>query len=246
MKDLLNIKNNRLENNKNVCAIYSLHINNHIYVGSTKNLYDRLCKHKSSCINNKHHNKFLQSCYNKHRNISYDILEILDNNTTDEILRSIEKSWIDKLNCDLNHADPTLMIGGYHEKPVYQFSKSGEYIKEWKSATIATQTLNISRDCIHQCANLKCKNSKSASNFVWVYNKKDFKIYTNNTGCYLTKTKVELFEDNISLGVFDSIGLSAKYLANILNRDWKNVRSGLFMTIKKQWKVSNKYYLIKI
>ena len=51
-------------------------------------------------------------------------------------------------------------------KPILQFSKSGEFIKEWQSAREAQRKLGIAQQSICAC----CKDRlKSAGGFVWKY-----------------------------------------------------------------------------
>lgn len=61
-------------------GIYKLSAGGHIYVGSSKNLYDRLREHKIDLLNNKHSNSFLQNVFNKYgiKNIEVEILEFCD------------------------------------------------------------------------------------------------------------------------------------------------------------------------
>jgi len=49
-------------------------------------------------------------------------------------------------------------------KPVLQFTKSGEFIQEWESITIAANANNINRSGIYNCCNGR---GKTASGFVW-------------------------------------------------------------------------------
>jgi len=54
-------------------------------------------------------------------------------------------------------------------KSVIQFSLSGEFIKEWESIVIASETLFIPRSSICQCANYKNRKVFTAFNFIWIY-----------------------------------------------------------------------------
>ena len=57
-----------------------------------------------------------------------------------------------------NHNKPT--------KPIIQYTKDGEFIKEWTSAKEASRVLGINPSHITQC----CKGKlKSAGGFVWTY-----------------------------------------------------------------------------
>jgi len=56
-------------------------------------------------------------------------------------------------------------IGKTLSKPVLQFTKDGEFIKEWESATAASRQLNIPLPNITNCIN--GYKYKSAGGFVW-------------------------------------------------------------------------------
>lgn len=60
-----------------ISGIYMICIAEHKYVGSSKNLYNRLLEHKRDLINKKHSNDFLQNSINKYgiENASISILE---------------------------------------------------------------------------------------------------------------------------------------------------------------------------
>lgn len=51
-------------------------------------------------------------------------------------------------------------------KKVYQFTRSGHFIKVWDSATQASEVMNISNKGISQCCN---KNKKSYKNYLWSF-----------------------------------------------------------------------------
>ena len=55
---------------------------------------------------------------------------------------------------------------GVNAKKVLQLTKSGEFIREWSSATEAYRQLGISQSSICGCCNGKCK---SAGGYVWEY-----------------------------------------------------------------------------
>ena len=64
----------------NKSGIYKLSAGGHIYIGSSKNLYQRLCEHKNDLIKHKHSNNFLQKVFDKEgiQNFKIDIIEFCD------------------------------------------------------------------------------------------------------------------------------------------------------------------------
>ena len=57
-------------------------------------------------------------------------------------------------------------LKGVNAKKILQFTKSGELIREWPSATEAYRQLGIAKSNICSCCNGKCK---SAGGYVWEY-----------------------------------------------------------------------------
>ena len=51
-------------------------------------------------------------------------------------------------------------------KPVLQFTKDGEFVKEWKSTNDVQRNLGYFHNYISNCCNGKCK---SAYNFIWKF-----------------------------------------------------------------------------
>ena len=80
---------------KNKCGIYQLRniINNHIYIGSSKNLKERIKSHFKSLKYNKHDNKHLQNAYNKYGKDNF-VFEIIEYCEIEERFK-IEQYWLD-------------------------------------------------------------------------------------------------------------------------------------------------------
>lgn len=53
-----------------------------------------------------------------------------------------------------------------NSKPILQFDKDGNFLKEWKNAKEASNILNISYKAISKCLN---KKSKTSYGFIWKY-----------------------------------------------------------------------------
>lgn len=81
---------------KNKSGIYQIRniINNHVYIGSSKNLFNRYKNHFNDLKKGKHDNRYLQTAYKKygHNKFIFEILEYCDPNQRFEI----EQYWIDK------------------------------------------------------------------------------------------------------------------------------------------------------
>ena len=120
-------------------GVYKLSAGEHIYIGSSKNLYSRLREHKIDLLNGNHSNEFLQRVCNKYgiQNIRLDIVEFC--NPDQRLIR--EKYWIDELKADMNMQDP--VDHTLNKKSREKLSKSvragraaGKYKREYDFAKI--------------------------------------------------------------------------------------------------------------
>lgn len=180
-------------------GIYLIHIAHHVYVGSAKNLRNRLNQHYWSLKVGRHHNRTLQNCYNKYTadQVTFEILE--ECATEDLLIR--EAFYIVEKKADINHIkDPTNVSmddisrmrlkhslkehykthNSVSNKKVYQYSLQGVYLGEFKSAAEASRQTKAHNTVIcNVCRDLK----GSAGGFQWRYEKYD-KIdpYKSNVG----------------------------------------------------------------
>lgn len=119
---------------KNKIGIYKLAIGGHIYIGSSKNLYNRLHEHKIKLYNNKHPNSFLQNCINKYGldKCDVDIIEFC----SEENRFTREAFWIKELNADCNFKDPiTLQISEESKIKLSNSIKKGRAEGKYKMPT---------------------------------------------------------------------------------------------------------------
>ena len=69
-----------------------------------------------------------------------------------------------------NYGTRNERMGYSHSKPILQYSKSGEIIRKWQSASEVKRVLDINNSHIIAC----CKGKrKSAGGFIWKYKEKD-------------------------------------------------------------------------
>lgn len=220
---------------KDPCGIYKLRIKDKIYIGSSLNIKKRLRHHRRELLKNLHDNKILQNAFNKYNECVYEILEVITSNINNLELRKLEALWITKLKTNSNLQDPISGIGGISNKRIFQYSLSGEFIKEWGSAMEASRELNISYSPIHACANNNIKQSKSAHGFIWSYEYLEKIEYSNNTGSNLETESVSFYKlSGEFIKEFNSLSNAARWLANEINydKDWKNLRSTIGYALK--------------
>lgn len=91
-------------------------INNKIYIGQSKNVKDRLSRHKSKLKYKKHENSYLQRAVNKYGidNFEFKIIEFVDF----EILDEREIYWINFYNSTLRSNGYNIEGGGVKNKEV--------------------------------------------------------------------------------------------------------------------------------
>lgn len=184
-------------------AIYGIKnvITNKIYVGSTKNVQQRLMKHFNELFHNRHCTKKLQEDFNKYGFKSFSII-IFNNNTKINLLEEEKKQQISiginnlynekitgyyideeyrkKLK---NSSKATHKTKEYREKMskmktnmVAQYHFDGTLIKIWDSALDICNTLRYTRSVILSCCN---RNKPHAYGYYWRYVDSDGNIVTD-------------------------------------------------------------------
>lgn len=90
----------------NKAGVYKINFKTECYIGSSKNLYNRLTQHMSHLRNNKHHSKYMQRCFNKYGEnmFNIEILEIIDYD--EKILREKELYYIKFYKSKFNSTTP--------------------------------------------------------------------------------------------------------------------------------------------
>ena len=160
-------------------------INGKFYIGSSSDIQQRFYNHKSKLLNKTHVNLHLQNSVNKHgfENFKFQVLA----NCPFENLDSLEQWYVDNLKPHYNirkfvesnrgivlkeeHKEKisNSMIGKFC-KPVLQYTKQGELVKEWESLTEAQIEGGFLLSKISAC----CKgNRKSHGGFLWIYGKEN-------------------------------------------------------------------------
>lgn len=169
-----------------ISGIYKIQIKEHVYIGSSKNIQNRLSNHRKTLRSGKHKNPILRSVYNKYGE-SEMIISVLEICEVKDLLVK-EKYWIDLLNPDLNIIrDPTkhptsLSFNKGTAKEVHQYDLDGNYINSYPSVQEAGRQLNIADTrSISLCAS-KHKHNKQKAGFQWSYEKVEkMPKYINNS-----------------------------------------------------------------
>lgn len=184
------------------------------YVGSSKNLYQRLQKHRAYLRKNMHENQKLQNSWNKHGEdkFQYFILEFCPV----EKLISREQFYIDTIKpwynitlkverLEMSEESRVKMsksrkegfIKGtvklYQEKPIFQYSLEGHYIQGFKSIKEAAEKTGVTRSSINRFLEGKYRKG---GNFLWSLTKEDSippYIKAPKDNSYMNKS-VEVFD----------------------------------------------------
>ena len=142
------------------------------YIGQSIDIYQRWYAHKSKLNMNKHHSHHLQQAWNKYGDNCF-IFYIIE--TCDEsLLNEREIYWIKYYNTYFDGYNETFGGEGYarQTRKVYQYSLSGEFIKEWNSVYEIQEELGFNENTIRDV----CNNNKehlSAYGYQWSYQKND-------------------------------------------------------------------------
>lgn len=158
------------------------------YIGSSVNLYHRICQHYSKLRKNIHGNNRLQNSYNKHGENAFKVLIVSYENPKD--VRKIEYDLIEKekpvynliniyneyyfddeIRKKMSDSQKLLQKTGsnnHESKPVECYDLDGNYVKTFESMSLALKELNKNNSCGAQQIG-KCirKERKSAYGFQW-------------------------------------------------------------------------------
>lgn len=156
------------------CGIYVIInlINNHKYIGSSKNIQQRLMEHRSNLRHNHHINEHLQNAWNKYgeENFDYYVLEFCQED--DRIKK--EKYYVDVLKPEYNISLDIVELPSYslesrlkhsntrkkrmaegiipktHCTKIFVYNTQGEFVKEFNSEADAIKELNLTKSGINK------------------------------------------------------------------------------------------------
>lgn len=241
------LKNFKMFNGK--IGIYKISIEDHIYIGSSKNLRNRLRYHYHALQKGLHFNPKFQACYDKYvENCQFEIAEYCEL----ELLLQRETHYIQYFNADINIIkDPTNIIWTsestkkltnslkeyykthkpVNEKPVHMYSLDGRYITSYRNLTEASRIHHIEPSDISYAI----KRNLCSVGFQWSYELKEFlpkstknyqKIRQINCTTFEIKSWNSIYEAAYELQI-DShlIKTAIKNKSVLLNSNWKKLNS---------------------
>lgn len=231
-------------------------VNQKRYIGSSKNISQRLWCHRANLRHNKHENKHLQNAWNKYGEdmFQYFVLEKCD----EEILIEREQFYIDTLNPEYNQmlkvvkpeysvesrkklseTRKKLFIAGLLQKTkckkVYQFDLDGNFIEEYESIHEAARQLNCSVSHLSECLNGALKQFHGFQwNFTGISPQKYVKSKIIHPKLYKPVYITDL--NNNILQEFESVKACANYY---------NKKPCVIGDVIKKKRVWRKQYMIK-
>jgi group I intron endonuclease len=205
-------------------GIYKISIKNNlrIYIGSSSNLKVRKRNHICALKGNYHHAKNLQNAWNKSKpeDFTFEILEYC----TEDKLEEREQYYLDTLikasenNSDfyklsLNSGRSSKRNSSKCEKVILQYSIKGIFLKEWRSAKLASIELNLPYTSIIQCA-LKNKAHRHSGNFIWRKWQEEYPLIIEeyNYKHFLQKKIKVTFLETGEIKIFDGKRLASREL----------------------------------
>ena len=177
------------------------------YIGQSIDIYQRWYAHKSKLNMNKHHSHHLQQAWNKYGDncFNFYIIETCD----ESLLNEREIYWIKYYNTYFDGYNETFGGEGYarQTRKVYQYSLSGEFIKEWNSVSEIENKLGYNGFTIRNVCN--GDEHLSAYGYQWSYKKVD------NIGQYYSVSqKKVVYQYNINgdlIRIYNSIYSVSEY-----------------------------------
>lgn len=174
-----------------IYVIVNLH-NSKKYVGSSKDVYHRLHKHKSQLKRGIHSNPYLQNSWNKNsEGFSCFMIEECDVN----LLIEKEQKWIDKIDPEYNidkKIFPTYIPTEETKKKISEYTKQmwkdkkfknvytkvkvyrlvEEYVGEFNSLKEASEELNVKYRSVQQSLSGNHKKHNREHQYIFKYSKK--------------------------------------------------------------------------
>lgn len=174
-----------------VVGVYCISFGEHSYIGSSRNVQQRISQHRKCLRAGKHQLKFLTyyALYGEDK-MYISLLE----ECSVEQLKSREKYWINTLEPDINHdgvndiSTQKIILNGNGSKKVYQYDMEGNYIAEFPSVMEASRYLGVDNRGIGLCASDEYTHYKSAYGYRWSYKKvSKLSPYINNSSKAVNK-----------------------------------------------------------
>lgn len=242
--------------------------NNKIYIGSSKNLYNRLSAHKCALNKNRHQNIKLQKSWNKHGSDNFicyviefcnpdilttreqyyiDTLKPSYNITLDVIRNSLSEESRIKISKTLKEKYKSGEIKLTRFTPIDVYNTKGEYLNSYETIKSCSIELNVHESSIIRVLD---KTHKQCKGFIFTYrgDLPDLSSGFSNYGRSLRKGKVfnsrskKITILDLETGIYLEF-LSMADMSKSLNINYSTVSHFIKRSICKVYK--NRYKLIE-
>lgn len=237
----------RKKGNPGVYIIQNM-LNNKVYVGASKDTYNRICDHKVALRGNKHINIHLQAAFNFYEEHIFDFYTLEE--CSEDLIYSQENYWCNMLDShNRKHGyniDPTSPNGkiaisnetrarmsqGAAKRKVVAYTLYGEHYKEFTDLYTCAEYFKTHASNIHRKMNVKFfkKNLIDSISSKYIFLDKDepveeVKVYWNNI---FDQIKLEKGKYKVYDCFHNYIGNSeSRNLCNILNVTISNITSSI-------------------
>ena len=198
-----------------VSGVYCISFGEHFYIGSSRNVQQRISQHRKKLRGNSHSLR-MQSFYDLfgEGKMYISLLE----ECAPALLKSREKYWIETLEPDINQdnihdtSPQKIIFNGTGSKKVYQYTMEGEFLAEFPSVKEASRYLNVDNRGIGLCADDKYKQYKSAYGYRWSYKKLSrLTDYVNNSSKAVNRLIVVFDTLTGEEKLFESVAAAVRY-----------------------------------
>ena len=144
------------------CGIYKITIGDHYYFGQSVDLMNRISRHKRELLNRRHKNPYMQNCFDKYQEFSFEILLYCDEDNLDMYEQRFIDAHYEDENCmniqrhvgftslGLSHTDETkakLRDAMTHKRGVQAVLPDGS-VRTWSSIRQAYKEIGCSRTAL--------------------------------------------------------------------------------------------------
>lgn len=259
-------------NRQKVSGIYCIKclVSGREYIGSSKDMYNRLFQHRNKLRKKVHQNMYLQNAYNKYKeeNFEISILEYCEEiiltereqyyidtrNPQYNITRLVERNILsqesrDKISKTLKEGYKSGKILSFSEKPIYVYDVLGNYITEFPSLKSCSKGLNVHQSSIIRVTKGDAKQMKG---FQFSYIKLEkmgvIPIQPNGKAIrkdYKEKVKIEL--PKVEYEVYELTWNKVKSFNNIeeASEFMKEDYGKVYSKMQRKTIIKNKYKITK-
>lgn len=173
-------------------GIYFIIINGEKYIGSSKNLKQRILAHNCQLLGGRHNNVKLQRHYDKYKNLYFEIALFVE----PENLLDVEQGLIDSESLgNLLNLSNTVAYGNGSCKAVYKIALlTPNIVEEYQSMTDAAKSCNVGFSRISVVAN---KPHKTCCGYRWA-TKESWETIKDDFNWYPGKRSKKIFAISLS------------------------------------------------